>query len=106
MPLTDHEEAVMKWNHYVKYRDMLGSMNLSHRMPSVPREELIRCAHEDEHLNNIPLAKWDAEARPPFPFPTSLSERVCLLKHYARYHIAGISPPPQPQPLTSPPPTV
>lgn len=62
----------------------------------------------DEHLNTIPLSSWDMAAgyvhrevrnelhgpdNVPTPAPLrgrslSLAERVCVLKHVARYHLA------------------
>ncbi len=46
----------------------------------------------DEHLNNLPLAAWDmltgALPRRVPGMGNSLGERVCLLKHVARWHVA------------------
>lgn len=96
MSFTEYEKAKMKWEHYVKYRDLIGDRNLDNRLFGFSREDITRCAHEDEHLNNIPLSKWDGAASQFYSFPTTLCERVCMLKWWARHHIAKIPPPENP----------
>lgn len=52
--------------------------------------ERIRSALEtgDQHLNTIPLRKWDAAAEAIQQPGFSLSDKVCSLKHVAQWHYA------------------
>lgn len=40
----------------------------------------------DKYLNTIPLYKWDAAAANVHAPGLSLSEKVCALKHVAKWH--------------------
>jgi hypothetical protein len=42
----------------------------------------------DPHLNTIPLYQWDTSAAAIRVPSLSLSEKVCVLKHVAKWHYA------------------
>lgn len=80
--------------HAKKYEEIarrIGIDVLAQLIPASP--EKIRKALErgDKHLNTIPLKKWDAAT---YEIPSelvkglSLSEKVCALKHVAKWHYA------------------
>ena len=94
--------------HYDKYEALaqkLGIELLKTRIP-VSRENIKLALAKDEHLNNISLSRWDRAAGY-FGHPgdikfsafawselftrekangLSLADRVCVLKHVAKYH--------------------
>jgi hypothetical protein len=97
--------------HFKKYDKIareIGIEELKKQIPLEP-EEVKSKLKEDAHLNNIPLSLWDAWAGGKqyndgrvelsylgfwntfryHNFCHSLSERVCLLKHVARWYVAG-----------------
>lgn len=97
-----HEEK------YEVLAQRIGVDKLRRILPSTPERIRAALAAGDEHLNTIPLPAWDlaagllnpnrvhAEAcrlhfRDPWlPAVTSglsLSERVCILKHVAAFHL-------------------
>lgn len=76
--------------HAEKYEGVaqhIGIDFLKGLIPATP--ERIRKALEqgDKHLNTIPLRKWDA-ATAHIGGDLSLSEKVCALKHVAKWHYA------------------
>ncbi len=66
----------------------IGIEDLQALIPASP--ERIRQALEtgDSHLNTIPLRKWDAAADAIRVRGLSLSDKVCSLKHVAKWHYA------------------
>lgn len=94
--------------HYLKYENAARVLDIEVLIPmvlNVASEERIKqaLAAGDEHLNTIPLAKWDRmvecmrltkEQKTRIGF-WSLSCGVCTLKHVALYHIGGMKPPVQ-----------
>ncbi len=66
----------------------IGIEDLQTLIPASP--ERIRQALEtgDSHLNTIPLRKWDAAAEAIRTRGLSLSDKVCSLKHVAKWHYA------------------
>jgi hypothetical protein len=95
-----------KREHYAKYEALAQCFSLAHIKALVPATaDEIRAALDagDEHLNTIPLPAWDSKH---YYFKTipraaynitngnwALCETVCLLKHVARHHIAGVPAP-------------
>lgn len=86
--------------HYNRYeerskhnREILKDLILSR----IPKEKILDAVQNGEgHLNEIRLSNWDGLAegyRGYFKSPSSLADRVCILKHIAAYHIAGALPP-------------
>ena len=73
---------------YEEFAQDIGVDELKELIPASP--EKIRKAMErgDKHLNTIPLRKWDAAAVQIQVKGLSLAERVCALKHVARWHYA------------------
>lgn len=84
-----------KSEHYAKYEALYIAKGRPHfDIPASRAEIKALLAGGDEHLNTIPLKEWDsctynvgwtcigADGKK----YKSLSEQVCLLKHYARYH--------------------
>lgn len=75
--------------HAKKYEELarkVGIEGLKKLIPASPEKIRHSLEHGDPHLNWIPLRKWDAASyfiREP---GISLSEKVCLLKHVARWH--------------------
>ena len=78
--------------HYQKYERLaqrIGIKGLRNILPASPVRIIKALTSDDEHLNTIPLSKWDSAAKliaAGSPH-LSLSECVCLLKHVARYHL-------------------
>lgn len=84
--------------HYDKYEAMFQEAKekgwlvdklAKHITSSLPRTQMALDA--DPHLNDIPLARFDAYyhiARQHFP-TISLAENTCLLKHALLYHVMG-----------------
>jgi hypothetical protein len=127
-PLPDWR-VKQKREHYEKYEALAQRIGIDklvavlEAMPLSPATVQRALDSGDEHLNSIPLRKWDEAVgywepswvRPKMeacpccghktpvgfderafvrlkPFqdgPHSASERVCVLKHVARYHFAG-----------------
>lgn len=98
--------------HVQKYEQIAQSIGVDVLLPLLPRRASparVKAALDsgDEHLNTIPLSCWDRAAgyvhrevrdelhgpeNVPTPAPLrgrslSLAERVCVLKHVARYHL-------------------
>lgn len=105
-----HEERQhrMKQEHYEKYDTLakrIGIHALKRIIPASAGEIRAALAKGDEHLNSIPLWQWDRAAGiisdfygccrltwiPPFTRDAasglSAAERVCVLKHVARYYL-------------------
>lgn len=113
----------MSQAHFDKYEEMARSIGIERLIEAIPfRADSVRHALDtgDEHLNTLPLSKWDnavgfqqyemghTEPCPccktqrrvkwtarqfcgmaPFEGgPHTASERVCVLKHVARYYLA------------------
>lgn len=86
-------------SHYEKYEAMYqakleSDFDVANLIPA-SREQIKEALNiGDEHLNSIPLAKWDMAARnvgwtrrdSDGKMFKSLAEQVCLLKHAAIYH--------------------
>ena len=103
------DEYKMKDEHFKKYDALakkIGIEKLVKLMP-VSKAEMVRKLAEDKHLNNIPLRVWDRQAgcydsrhtrhftmhfldpwAPEKANGLSLAERVCVLKHVAKYYYA------------------
>lgn len=97
--------------HFEKYERIsriLGIKSLSRLVTTSIDPECIKSSLDrgDKWLNDIPLRRWDSLANSPIfhrvhPLPPSpswnasmsLAERVCTLKHVARYYIAGVDAP-------------
>jgi predicted urease superfamily metal-dependent hydrolase len=88
------EELTMDWGdirHAKKCEGLarkIGIDRLKDLIPASP--EKIRKALEkgDKYLNTIPLRKWDAAALSIQGPGLSLSDKVCALKHVAKWHYA------------------
>jgi len=82
-PYSDH------YKKYDKLSKQIGIERLKRIMPATP-EEIKQAFQEDEYLNNVSLGRWDRAAASVSIFVRylnlSLSERVCILKHVARYY--------------------
>ena len=78
-------------DHAKKYEALaqkLGIEDLKKLIPVSP--EKIRAALEkgDKHLNSIKLRKWDAAGMAIRGQGLSMAEKVCVLKHVAKWHYA------------------
>jgi hypothetical protein len=91
--------------HYQKFDALaqrIGVAALKRRIPATAEAIKAALAAGDEHLNTIPLYKWDLAAgrlnrdyllsfydpwTPKLANGLSLAERVCVLKHVAKYYI-------------------
>ncbi len=92
-----------KRKHYEKYRDLAHRLSLPAIRSILPErnpEKLRDLIELDEHLNNIPLRKWDnlhpiisRWARENDEHFWSLCYTVCVAKWVATYDVAGIKPP-------------
>lgn len=75
--------------HAKKYEALAQKIGIDTLKSLIPasREKIHKALQSgDKHLNDIPLRKWDA-ASAGISFPgLSLSEKVCALKHVARWH--------------------
>ena len=83
-------------SHYEKYRDMAKSAGVSFKRDKKPmgytRDELIELYKKDQHLNNIPLRKFDAMTNMLNAYHVvkrTLAEGVCLYKHLLIYEVIG-----------------
>jgi hypothetical protein len=80
--------------HAKKYDDLakrIGIERLKELVPASPGKIRKALERGDKHLNTISLRKWDAAAqgiRVP-GLSLSLSDKVCALKHVAKWHLAG-----------------
>jgi hypothetical protein len=80
--------------HAKKYEEVARNIGIDALVGLIPASpEKIRKAldHGDKHLNTIPLRKWDdAAAAIPRELVKglSLAEKVCALKHVAKWHYA------------------
>lgn len=80
------------------YGTVVNAIGLERCLGYVPveLEKLPALYEEDEHLNNVPLKKWDAQ-HISFKYElvrkginrVSLSDTVCTLKTAARMHVKG-----------------
>ena len=87
------------FEHYEKYEKMFKMKGMQY-VPFSKEEIETALKNGDEHLNTLPLIKWDMAAvhvgytrigengKKYF----SLADQVCLLKHIAIYHIAEGTP--------------
>jgi hypothetical protein len=95
-------------DHYNKYEALAQKIGIDALVKLMPvnKIEMQKCLDQDEHLNNIPLHVWDRKAgllsdgkttfnlafyapwTPELAKGLSLAERVCTLKHVAKYHYA------------------
>lgn len=115
---TEHKDyrTCPKWRregireHFDKYELIARALGIEKLKVLVPatREEIVEALKTDYNLNNIPLGKWDAQhARVLYLVRTcknemfranharfwSLGDTVCVLKHVAKHHIAGVERP-------------
>ena len=104
--MTEHERK------YEALAHTIGVAALRAIVPDTTERIAAALASGDEHLNTIPLVVWDRAAQrvncgwvaeamgdflmrfnPPFVPKVanrlSLAERVCVLKHVAKYHMEG-----------------
>lgn len=79
----------------------IGIQKIARIVPATKAEILTALQSGDQHLNTIPLARWDGAAGGFRPYPghplyvtaegskyiLSLSDRVCVLKHVARHYV-------------------
>ena len=91
----DKIRANGKRKHYQKYSEMADRLNgwdLMRMVPFTLNEIKTALEQGDEHLNTLPLKKWDAASTSLYSAGgITLSECVCLLKHVALHQIAGFS---------------
>lgn len=104
--------------HYNKYEALSQKIGIEKLLPlieDISEEKINTCFVKDKYLNNIPLRLWDKLAGKVYlDFPEynhdfsmfnsgkwewfkiignhSLADRVCILKHVAKYHKAKIKP--------------
>jgi len=83
--------------HYEKYRDMAARAHVTLKdSTSFGTPDQLRSLYaKDQHLNNIPLARFDAL----YPWmrrvaggPQSMAENCCMYKHLLIYEIIGAVP--------------
>jgi hypothetical protein len=88
-------KTIEQTEHFKKYDALYKAKGSPHfTVPATPDEIKDALAAGDEHLNTIPLKKWDActynvgwtSKDAAGKSYKSLSDQVCLLKHYARYY--------------------
>jgi hypothetical protein len=77
--------------HAKKYEDLARQLGIDALVGLIPAsrevvEKALRTG--DQHLNSIPLWKWDLAAETINVPELSLSEKVCALKHVAKWHYA------------------
>jgi hypothetical protein len=107
-----NEELQIRMNneHYQKYEELAQKIGVRYLIPLIsPNKDKIRAAllNGDVYLNGISLRWWDIQAGASnlfswqggpklhwnFPWTPknanglSLAERVCILKHVAKYHL-------------------
>ncbi len=86
--------------HFDKYNELFIAKGKPELYIPATKEEIIEALNNgDEHLNTIPLIKWDNAAscvgwtrKEGDKLYSSLAEKVCLLKHYAIYKVAKFKP--------------
>lgn len=104
-------EHIQKFDHLAQIVGIRTLMaHLQARWVEMTPERMKTLAEQDIHLNNIPLIKWDRLAgsqyeisytrplylsfdppwTPSVANGLSLADRVCILKHVARYYYAGL----------------
>lgn len=66
----------------------IGLERLKSLIPVSPQQVRLALESGDQHLNSIKLRKWDAAALGLRGLELSLSEKVSLLKHVAKWHYA------------------
>lgn len=74
--------------HFDKYENLYRQNEWVKKFIPFTKEEVKNAlASGDNHLNSLPLKKWDMTAIQALKIKgLSLSEKVCLLKHTAKYH--------------------
>jgi hypothetical protein len=87
-----------KMSHEEKYGTVVNAIGLEKCLFYVPTklDKLESLLEEDEHLNNVPLRKWDAQ-HASFKYEMvrkginslSLSDTVCTLKAAAKMYVKG-----------------
>lgn len=94
---TKADEIAAQRDHFAKYENLAQMIGVTAIMRML-RDHGITAARVqeayavDRHLNSIPLGEWDGlhqilgRGRRNW----SLSQSVCLAKHVARHHLAGI----------------
>jgi hypothetical protein len=98
------ERMAAQLDHFNKYEAAAQRLDVEKLKAALPFSEVqIRkaLAAGDLHLNTLAMARWDFTAGGTRFIPTlfkgmfegrngsSLAERVCVLKHVARHHVAG-----------------
>lgn len=91
-------------SHYEKYSEYASKIGVDKLVVFLPgdSEKFTKAFKEDEHLNNIPLVRWDNYHSYVWNLARlngiqenggwSMADTVCLLKHVAIYKTAGIRP--------------
>lgn len=77
--------------HAEKYEALARKLGIDQLRELIPasRERIQRAIETgDQHLNTIPLRKWDAAAAGIRVPGLGLMEKVCVLKHVAKWHYA------------------
>lgn len=88
---TQEELTDADREHIQKYEALAQRLGLEELKTLIPvSQDKVRQALErgDKHLNKIPLWKWDVAAGAIAVPGLSLGEKVCLLKHVAKWHYA------------------
>lgn len=73
---------------YEAVSQKIGIDLLKSLIPVSPEKIRSALSRGDQHLNTIPLRKWDTAAMSIRGPGLSLSDKVCALKHVARWHYA------------------
>lgn len=81
------EEDIKHAKKYESLANEIGIERLKSLIPASPQKVRSALEKGDEHLNTVSLMKWD-KAASFVEGPLSLSEKVCLLKHVAKWHYA------------------
>jgi hypothetical protein len=103
---TGADELRAKQEHFDKYERLARAISVNALKQLVPfsRERIVEALKTDSAMNNLPLYQWDAfygsvrelVARAGGSKKIgevggwSLGNTVCVLKHVARHHIAGV----------------
>lgn len=88
------EELVMDAGdieHAKKYEDLakeIGIELLKKLIPASPEKIRKALSSGDKHLNSIPLRKWDVAGLSILRKGMSMADKVCVLKHVAKWHYA------------------
>jgi hypothetical protein len=91
-PYGDEWEVDAWRKHHDKFEALAQRIGIAflERMVPASKATIIRAlASGDYALNKIPLASWDARDSQVRRSGMSLSDTVCVLKHVAKFYVAG-----------------